>query len=79
MAALAPRSFAFARRIDSRTVREMAWAFRQRTPCADDRLVIEMLGELDCSDIWDLEKCFQLRLLYIWNRGTLTRCGHGRL
>ena len=48
--------------IDSQRVREAAFAFRERTSCAEDHLVIEMLRELD-DDIWEtLAKCFQFRL-----------------
>ena len=38
--------------IDSERVRDAAYAFRKRTSCADDHLVIEMLRELD-QDIWE--------------------------
>ena len=45
---------------------EAAYAFRKRTSCADDHLVIEMLRELD-DDMWEtLAKCFQFRLLNHW-------------
>ena len=45
--------------IDGQRVTEAAYAFRKRTSCADDHLVIEMLRELD-EDIWDtLANCFQ--------------------
>ena len=37
--------------IDAERVREVTWAFRKRTSCGDDHLVIEMLRELD-MDIW---------------------------
>ena len=33
--------------IDAERVREVTWAFRKRTSCADDHMVIEMLTELD--------------------------------
>ena len=53
--------------IDSQRVREAAYAFRKRTSCADDHLVIEMPRELD-EDTWEtLAKCCQFRLLNHWN------------
>ena len=55
--------------IDSQRVREAAYAFRKRTSCADDHLVIEMLRELD-DDMWEtLAKCFHCRLLNHWTEG----------
>ena len=55
--------------IDSQRVREAAYAFRKRTSCADDHVVIEMLRELD-DDIWEtLAKCFQFRLQNHWTEG----------
>ena len=52
--------------IDSERVRDAACAFRKRTPCADDHLVIEMLREL-VEDTWEtLSRCFQFRLLNHW-------------
>ena len=40
--------------IDGERVLEITWAFRKRTSCAEDQVVIEMLSELD-MDMW--EKC----------------------
>ena len=52
--------------IDGERIREVAWAFRKRTSCAEDQILIEMLRELD-SDIWDkIASCFQYRLLNHW-------------
>ena len=54
------------RTIDSKRVSDAAYAFRKRTSCAEDHLVIEMLRKLD-DDIWEtLAKCFQFRLLNHW-------------
>ena len=54
--------------IDSERVRDAAYAFRKRTSCADDHLVIEMLRELD-QDIWEtLARCFRFRLLNHWTK-----------
>ena len=56
--------------IDGERVREIAWAFRNRTWCVEDQIVIEMLRELD-SDIWStLVSCFQHRLLNHWTEAT---------
>ena len=52
--------------IDSQRVREAAYAFRKRTSCADDHLVIEMLRELDEDTRETLAKCFPFRLLNHW-------------
>ena len=42
------------------------FAFRKRTSCAEDHLVIEMFRELD-EDIWEtLANCFQFRSLNHW-------------
>ena len=55
--------------VHSQRVREAASAFRKRTSCADDHLVIEMLRELD-EDVWEkLAKCVQCRLLNHRNGG----------
>ena len=52
--------------IDSQRVREAAFAFRKRTSCGEDHVVMEMLRELD-EDIWEtLARCFQFRLLNHW-------------
>ena len=52
--------------INSQRVRKAAYAFRKRTSCVDDHLVIEMLRELD-DDVWEtLATCFQFRLLNHW-------------
>ena len=52
--------------IDGGRVREITWAFRKRTSCADDHVVIEMLRELD-ADIWEMiARCFWYRLLNHW-------------
>ena len=39
--------------IEGDRVRETVAAFRKRTSCAEDQVVIEMLRELD-SDIWEM-------------------------
>ena len=41
-------------RINCQRVRETAFAFRQRTSCADDHSVIEMLWELDEENVVQL-------------------------
>ena len=52
--------------IDSKRVREAAYAFRKRTSCAEDHLVIEMLRGLD-ENMWQtLARCFHFRLLNRW-------------
>ena len=38
--------------IDGERIREITWAFRKRTSCAEDQVVMEMLREL-VSDVWD--------------------------
>ena len=44
--------------LTAKSVRQVTPAFRQRTSCAKDHLVIEMLRELG-EDIWELPgKCF---------------------
>ena len=49
--------------IDGERVWEIAFAFRKRTSCAEDQVVIEMLRELD-TYIWEtIASCFQFRLM----------------
>ena len=52
--------------IDGERVREITWAFRKRTSCAEDHVVIEILRELD-ADIWEtIACCFRHRLMNHW-------------
>ena len=52
--------------VDGERVREIAFAFRKRTSCAEDQVVIEMLRELD-SDIWvTIASSFQFSLMKHW-------------
>ena len=56
--------------IDGERVREIAFAFRKRTSCAEDQVATEMLRELD-SDIWEtIASCFQFRLMNRWTEDT---------
>ena len=56
--------------IDGERIREITWAFRKRTLCAEDQVVIEMLRERD-ADVWDtVAKCFQYRFLNHWTEGS---------
>ena len=52
--------------IDGERVREITWAFRKGTSCAEDHIVSEMLRELD-ADIWETSaRCFRYRLQNHW-------------
>ena len=45
--------------IDGERIREITWAFRKRTSCVEDQVVIEMLRELGV-DVWDtIANCFR--------------------
>ena len=56
--------------IDGVRVSEIAFAFRKRTSCAADHVVIEMFGVLD-TDIWEtIASCFQFRLMNHWTEDT---------
>ena len=39
--------------IDGERVREITWAFRKRSSCAEDHVVIDMLRELE-MDMWKI-------------------------
>ena len=55
--------------IDGERVKETAFAFRKRTSCAEDMVVIEMLREFD-SDIWEtIAGCFQVQADESLDRG----------